>query len=430
MNNVSTLICKKYLSFKKKDKNISFMIKICFLGILIGTFSLMLTLIIMNGFEKVIHEKMQGINAQILIYSPGNEVDYPNVKNYLMKNFANEIEGVGANTTRQILIDKDKKTSVLFIKGVDPQAETKVTNLNEKIILPQAGSKNILPDLLNENGIIVGSKTAKNYNLKLGEKITLLIPKAQSNNKIGLKKKDAVITGFFKIGLEEYDNNFAFSSLDFLKDLFKEKDVGVDQITVKLKPQQQIFSFKNFIEKIKHWCTGKTEEDLMIKKISKNLPGLTVTSWKNLYPALVSSLKLEKYVMFFILALIILVASMNMISMLFMQIQNKRRDIAILKSMGLPNKNIRSIFLKLGMSIVLFASVIGLFLAFIAGSLIEKYPFIELPDVYYVSYLPAKMDVEIFVVVFLATMLIGFLSTWIPAKRTRKINIAQVLRQE
>lgn len=440
MNNLSSMISQKYLSFKNKDKNISFMIKICFLGILIGTFSLMLTLIIMNGFEKTIHDKMQGINAQVLIYSPGNQLDYKILKPYIEKEFSNYVSSVGGNSVRQVLIDRNDQQSVIFVKGIDANAETNVTNLKDKIILPILPKEKILPTLLQDDGIIVGNKTAKKYNLKIGDKITLLIPKPTGKQKIGLKKKQATVTGFFKIGLEEYDNNFAFANIDFLKSLFKEKEVGIDQLTLKLKDQQlptfelstKFFkeTYNYFKTKVYLLFSGQSQEDLIIKKISSALPNLTITPWKNLYPALVSSLKLEKYVMFFILALITLVASMNMISLLFMQIQNKRKDIAILKSMGMPNKNIRAIFLKLGLSIVFLSSIIGLGLAAIAGFLLEKYPFIELPDVYYVSYLPAKMDIEIFLVVFLATMLIGFLATWIPAKRTQKINIAQVLRQE
>jgi len=429
MNNLSSMICKKYLLFKNKEKNISFMIKVCFLGILIGSFSLMLTLIIMNGFEKTIHEKMQGINAQVLIHSPGNKVDYKTLPPFLLQKFPDQIEGVSGNSIRQALIDRNNKQSVIFIKGIDPINETKVTNLKDKITLPLLPNQTILEKLLQNNGIIVGHKTAHAYNLKLGEKITLLIPQPSSKSKIGLKRKEVTIAGFFKIGLEEYDNNFAFASLDFLKELFKEKE-GVDQLTLKLKPQHETFSWQKIKYKIFSWFAARSEEEITINKISQALPGLTITSWKNLYPALVASLKLEKYVMFFILALISLVACMNMISLLFMQIQQKRKDIAIFKAMGMPNKNIRSIFLKLGMNITFWASVIGLGLAALAGYLIEKYPFIELPDVYYISYLPAKMDAEIFLVVFLAIILIGFLATWIPAKRTARINIAQVLRQE
>ena len=134
--------------------------------------------------------------------------------------------------------------------------------------------------------------------------------------------------------------------------------------------------------------------------------------------------------MFLILALITLVASMNIISLLFMQIIQKRGDIAILKSMGLSDKKISQIFFYLGMTISTIGSIAGLICSFIAGWFLENYPFITLPDAYYVTYLPAKMEWQIFVIVFVVVILISFLATWIPTRKTRKINISQVLRFE
>ena len=460
--NISSNIASKYIKFKKKDRNIALMIKICFLGITIGTFCLMLTLIITNGFEKVIHEKMQGINSQVIIYSPGNKVDYQAIKKFLLHNFPNEIKGISGNSTRQVLIDKNKSHSVLFLKGIDPENENKVTNIAQKITFPVFEKKTtheeLLKNLLQNNQIIIGEKTAKHYNLKTGDQIKILIPESGGKKKIFLKDKKVTIAGIFKVGLEEYDNNLAFISIDFLQKLFEE-DKGVDQINLKLKDNNRttfsdlkqsfknIFTsnnlnkkelFINFLNQTKNFVKQVIfnifrpidPEAITIQKIKSALPMLSVNSWKDLYPALVSSLKLEKYVMFFILALITFVACMTMISLLFMYIQQKRRDIAIFKTMGLSDKKIRSIFLRIGIKITFWAATCGLLLAAIAGFFLERYPFIQLPDVYYVSYLPARMDLEIFIVVFFATMLLGFLATWIPAQMTKKINIAQVLRQE
>ncbi len=422
MNQLSSFIATKYIKFKNKDRNISLMMKICFLGISIGTFALMLTLIIMNGFEKVTHEKMQGINAQAIIYSHGQQLDYNAIKEFLFKNYPNDIKAISPSSMKQLLIDKNKTQSVLFMKGIDPINEALVSNTEEKISLPiDAKLKNLITD----NSVLIGVKTAKNYNLKIGDHFNVLIPKESGRNKIGLKKKSVVVAGIFNIGMEEYDNNFAFCSLNFLQDLFKEDKNSADQVNLTFKEPKL-----NLFQKILNLFSFKNYEETILNKLQKALPALTVTSWKNLYPALVSSLKLEKYVMFFILALIIMVACMTMISLLFMYIQQKRRDVAILKSMGFPAKNIRSIFLSIGTKLTFWATVTGLSLAAFTGYLLDKYPFIELPDVYYVSYLPAKMDLEIFIVVFLATMFLGFLATWIPARATMRINVSQVLRQE
>jgi len=279
------------------------------------------------------------------------------------------------------------------------------------------------------------------YNLSIGSQITLLIPEPGGKKRIHLTKKKAIIGGIFKVGLEEYDSNFAYCSLDFLHEAFG-KENGVDQISLTLNTKKaHPFTPKTFIKSLFTLTFWKQlvsqlfnlkpdKETQILNQLRRRFTGLTVNSWKDLYPALVSSLKLEKYVMFFILALITMVACMNMISLLFMQIQQKRRDIAIFKAMGMAHRHIKRIFLSIGLTITLFASILGLGLAAVAGYLLEQYPFIQLPDVYYISYLPARMEPEIFVVVFGCTMLLGFFATWIPAKRARKINVVDVLRQE
>lgn len=444
MNFLSTYLAWRYLWFKGKDKNIAFMIKICFLGIFIGTFSLMLTLIITNGFEKVIHEKMQGINSQIIVSSQGNRLAYEGIRTLLLTEFKRNIQAVSARTIKQALIDHDKKQSVIFLEGIDGQNEAQVTTLPEKIIYPKNLSVNSAKQLISniaENGLFIGYKTASLYNLHVGDEVNLMIPEPASKHKLFFNKHKFIVGGIFKIGLDEYDSNIAFCDINHMNKLFNE--TGVDQITVKLRTHEKKYLQHSMLctdfwtglwteikFKTKIFFTTNAEENAVIEKLQKRLPHLQINSWKDLYPALVSSLKLEKYVMFFILALITLVASMNMISLLFMQIQQKRRDIAIFKAMGMSDNRIRNIFLHLGVGITLSASTLGLGMAALVGYLLEKYPFIELPDVYYVSYLPARMDPEIFLVVFLATMLLGFLATWIPSRRSKQIEIAQVLRQE
>lgn len=439
MKSLSLFFALRYLSFKNQDKNIAFMIKICFLGILIGTFSLMLTLIITNGFEKVIHEKMQGINSQVIITSPGNRLAYADLRNVLLSEFNNEIKAVGARTLRQVILDKFNTQTVIFLQGVDAPNEIDVSTIASKIIHPlnlSSEQKNELLKNIGENEIVIGHKTALNFNINVGDNLKLLVPEPTSKKRLFLQKQFFKVVGIFNIGLEEYDNNFAFCSLPTINNVFNEE--GVDQITLKLKhtniENQSTSKVAGFLTKIKALLLSTLfkpdYEKSTIKKLQKRLPELQITSWKELYPALVSSLKLEKYVMFFILALITLVASMNMISLLFMQIQQKRRDIAILRALGMPSNQIRKIFLYTGMTITFVASITGLSLAGIAGYFLEKYPIIELPDVYYVSHLPARMDFEIFIIVFLVTMALGFFATWLPSRQAKQIKIAQVLRQE
>jgi lipoprotein-releasing system permease protein len=439
MNPTLPLIVWRYLKFKQKDKNISLMIKICFLGILIGTFSLMLTLIITNGFEKTVCDKMQGINAPIVMQSAKNKLNVEKIRPYLKNKYAGQIKQVSGSSRRQLILQdsaKSKKNAeqvLVCVKGIEPKYESEVTNITSKVTKSFPGIKNNLSKLLNKNQILIGYKTAKELNVSVGDSITLLIPEGGSSKKIFLTKRKALIGGIFKVGLDEYDSGFVFCSIDFLNKLFDEE--GVDQISLKLEEKEAfkfkfLFTTKFYKDLFNRFFSKKNTLTSFVTKLKKQFPTFAIFTWQELYPAIVSSLKLEKYVMFFILALITLVASMNMISLLFILIQQKKRDIAIFKSMGMATTKIRNIFLFIGLSITFFATTLGLFFAWIAGYLLEKYPFIQLPDVYYVSHLPARMEAEIFIVVFVCVILLGFIATWIPAQRAKNIHITQVLRME
>jgi lipoprotein-releasing system permease protein len=218
---------------------------------------------------------------------------------------------------------------------------------------------------------------------------------------------DGIVSGMFKTGIDEFDNGLILCSFDLMHELFP--DNGATQLSLRLQPNE--------------------DEQKTIQQLQDTLQ-LEVYSWKDLYPALVSALKLEKYAMFLILALITLVASMNIIALLFMQITQKRPDIAVLRAMGALPRTITQIFLIMGMSIALVASACGIALAWIATLILQNYPFITLPDAYYVSHLPAKMDWQLVLSVFSVVICMSFIATWLTARRTRSINSAQVLRFE
>lgn len=441
---LARMLAWRFLTYRSKDSSISFMLKVCFLGIFIGSFALMLTLIITNGFEKAIHEKMQGINAELVVYAAGSKIAYEPLRHHILTKCADVVAGVSGSAVKQAIIDDNTQT-VLVLRGVDQLHEHTVNVLNQKIINPrlrnEAMRPQLLAKLLTPGGLIIGHKLAKDKHYKLGDKITVLLPEPRSKKSITLRKGEATIAGIFNVGLEEYDNNLALCSLAQFHEWFN--DEGVDHLAITLcHPERTTLNvmikahgvlsglWQYMSVRIAGWFVPVAGEAQLREVLAEVSPDFIVRSWQDMYPALVASLKLEKYVMFIVIALITLVASMNMVSLLFMQIQHKRRDIAIFQAMGMQHKLIREIFLYVGLFITVIASGLGLLAAGIVGFVLERYPCIELPDVYYISYLPARLDLEIFLVVFFVTLLIGFVATWLPAYRTRSIEIAQVLREE
>lgn len=411
MNNVPFKIARRYIRGTALEKNISRMVKVCFFSILIGSFALALVASIMRGFEYATHAKMQSIHAQINIRAfDDSPLDYNAIASVLNEEFP-AIHSFGPSSTRSAIIqaqNSDDITHVIALKGVDPHKEGLVTALNQKVVQTATNEKTIA-GALQEKGLLIGDTLAQSLNVKVGDPITILFTRDESSRarRITLGAIDGTIGGIFNTGIDEFDTGLALCSLGFFNQVFP--DVGITNITVKLQPN--------------------IEEQASVTALQNRL-GLDVYSWKELYPALVAALKLEKIAMFLILSLIILVATMNIISLLFMQITQKRADIAILKAMGMPDEQCRKIFILMGMGISFIACTLGLLLATIASYILENYPCITLPDAYYVSHVPARMELSTLLLVFAVIMSIAYIITWLTAKSVRKINISNVLRFE
>jgi len=402
----SLLIAWKYL-ISKKNGSTSIMIKICFFSISLAVFSLSLIALIMNGFEFVTKQKIESIYPQFIMQSREGYINFPKIKNILINEF-NQIDSFSPFNTQYgiIQINEDAKSedinNVVIIKGIDPENEFKVTKLNEKI---EFKLFNNLLELLNNNKIIIGKKLAQDLKINLGSTITILVPQEFEFGKIGFEPHKVFVSGIFNTGIDELDSKSIISSLNLVRALYPES--GITHIGIKLKP-------------------GVNENK--ITQILKSRFKLQVYSWKNLYPSLVSALKLEKYVMVFIFFLITSIATMNIISLIFMFITQKSKDIAILKCMGLNYFKIKIIFLLIGIFLVSFSSIFGLILSYLAAKFLEYYPFIELPDVYYATHLPIKIEASIFIWIFVMVMLIGLFACWIPIKKIKGFSLGQLLR--
>lgn len=422
MNRFVLLLTWRYLFGRKEERSISTMILICFASILIGTFSLALVTVIMNGFEKATQEKLRGLHAPVIIEN--NNDDFLNVAaiNGVIQAEFPEIKAISPTNEQQVIIqdpDSGAVSTVVLLKGIDPVFEQQMETLNQKFIatldVPDLNTasdeqKSVdLSSIIIDDHVVIGYKLANMLNLMPGSEITLLSPQEQKSQSrhISLTKHTAIVGGIINVGIDEIDSNLVLCSLDFLQDIFPHS--GVSKINVL---PHKIDNLNPLITRLKERF------------------GLSIYTWQELYPALVAALMLEKYAMFFILTLITLVASMNIISLLFMYITNKRGDIAILYAMGMSHRDVKYVFIGIGMGIACIASILGLLLAFAAGYILEHYPFISLPDSYYVSYLPAHMEPHLFAIVFIVVMILTGIATWFPARKTGLINIAEVLRFE
>jgi lipoprotein-releasing system permease protein len=403
--NFTFLLASRYI--RGIHGSIATMVRVCCIAIVVSSFALALTMAIMRGFEVAMEEKLQGIHAQIILRAYGNGINTTQIEKLFTTQFP-EIVGWAPQDTRHVMLQKlgsDDLGNVMMLKAIDPAKEQNVSIIARKITT----SSQHLTTLLTRGNFIIGKKLAQEVELSVGQSVHILFPPEESHgNKVTFDQTTLKIAGFFETGVEEYDLGVLYCSFDTFQELFP--NAQATQLGIRLKPG--------------------TNLQTTLERLRKELASLEVYSWKDLYPALISATTLERYIMFLILSLMTLVAALNIVALLFMQITYKRSDIAILYAMGASATKISHIFLAMGMMIAFLCSTLGLLLAYIACLVLQKYPFISLPDVYYTSHLPAVVEPHLFALVFLVTMALSFLATWYPVQRTKKMNIAAILRHE
>ncbi len=420
------LISLRYLKARRKQVFVSIISFISIAGIFLGVAALIIVLAVMNGFENELRSKILGINSHIVLTEYGGPME-----NYssVMKEIE-EVKGVMASTPfiySQAMLRRSGEISGVILRGLDPETATRVIDLGK---IPEGALSYLTPQgratlkLEGERGkipgIIVGKELAKNLGISLFETVEILSPMGVSTP-MGMipRIKPFVVVGIFDSGFFEYDATLTFTSLKDSQDLMN-LDNKVTGIEIKVN---DIYKAREIGEQI-------------IKKIG--FP-FWARDWMQLNKNLFSALKLEKRVMFIILALIVLVAAFNIICTLIMVVMEKNKDIAILKSMGATSGSIMKIFVLQGLIIggigTLLGSVVGVAIASNVSQIslfIEKaFGFKILPgDVYYLNALPSQVNYGDLVIIVIGSLLISFLATIYPSWNASRLDPAEALRYE
>lgn len=402
------LIALRYLKSNQDDNSINSMIKICFIGICIATCALALVVSVMQGFEKVTHQKMQSIYPDLILESPGNQLDTEKLQPILQEPQYHITHISEQRVGNALLYNSDYPTTptVIFLRGINPEREQFVTALASKAInnLHQP-----FTNIIKGNHIFIGKKLAESLDLSIGDQATLLHTDDEPTQlKIQFQQTSIVIGGIFKTGIDEFDNNFAYCSTSFFDTILP--DNGITQVYIKLQ---------NHIH------------EQATTKLLKDRLNVDIYSWQTLYPTLVATLKLEKYVMFFILLLIVLIACMNLMSLTFMYITQKKKEIALFICFGMPLHKIKILFMSISFFITLCGTLCGLVAAYFIGKILQIYPIITLPDeVYLTTHLPIELDPLIFCAILIASLVISLLASIISTNKLQALKLVQVLKQE
>ncbi|GLI53382.1 lipoprotein-releasing ABC transporter permease subunit [Thermodesulfovibrio yellowstonii] len=395
-------IALRYL--KSRKKGLSFGTVISISGIALGVMALIVVISVVSGFHEDLQKKILSTQAHAVLLSySGGISDYKTMMDFLSKK--NEIQACSPFIMGQVLISSGKRAHGVYLRGIIPEYDRKTTEIF-KYIKYKYENYTELP------WIIIGKELANMLGVLPGDTITVISPMG-TMGPLGIipKVKKFIVTGIFEIGMFEYDMNLVITDLKIAQDFF-EYGNKVTGIQLRLKDVYKA----NFIS----------------QAITKELDGeFYVKDWMQMNKNLFSALKLEKFAMFIILILIVLVASFNIISMLMVNVTEKQRDIAILKSMGATDRLIKLIFMCQGLIIGLIGILVGLTGGLILCEIVRSYDIVKLPaDVYYLSKLPVKVKVLDIVLICASALFISLVSTIYPAHRASKINPVEILRYE
>lgn len=395
-------IALRYL--KSKKKGLSFGTVISISGVALGVMALIVVISVISGFHEDLQKKILGTQAHavVLSYSGGID-DYKSMINFLSKK--QEIQACSPFVMGQVLVSSGKRAHGVYLRGIIPEYDMKTTDVFRHI-------KYKYENYTDLPWIIIGKELANLLGVLPGDTITVISPMG-TIGPLGVipKVKKFIVTGIFEIGMFEYDMNLAITDLKVAQDFFEYGD-RVTGVQLRLKDVYKA--------------------NTVSQKLTKELDGqYYVKDWMQMNRNLFSALKLEKFAMFVILVLIVLVASFNIVSMLMVNVTEKQRDIAILKSMGATDRLIKLIFMSQGLIIGVIGTVVGLIGGLILCEIIKSYDIVKLPaDVYYLSKLPVKIKILDVTLICATALFISLVSTIYPAHRASKINPVEILRYE
>jgi len=388
------LISLRYLLAKRKERLISAISLISILGVAVGVAALIVVTAVMSGFDNDLRDKIVGTNSHILVESGEGIEDTQAVMARI-----NETKHVVASSPfingQGMLRAKDRVISV-SLRGIDPELERHVTNISKYIVEGDF--------ILKEKGILLGRQLSERLDLSVGDVVSIISP-------LNTEAYDFKISGIFHSGMYEYDSSLVFLNLEDAQEFFEAPSI-VSGIGVKI---DNIY----MAEKVK-------------KEIQQRLGfPYWVRSWMDVNRNLFQALKLEKTVMFIILALIIVVACFNIISTLIMVVMEKTKDIGILKSIGATSKSIMAIFTLQGLIIGITGTAVGVLGGLGLSFLLKAYPIIKLPsDIYYIDRLPVDVQWNDSITIILASISISLVSTLYPSWQASRLNPIEALRYE
>ena len=412
--NTPFFISWRYQRGKQKNPLVALIAKFSAIGIALGVAVLIVGLSAMNGFERELNQRILAVVPHAEILSAPNATDptihhWKNLEKRLQQNA--QIKGISPFVSFTALVENGSKLKVVQVKGIEKQAEDRVSSLGN-FVQEQGWDK-----FGKEGGLVLGSGIARELDVKSGDWVTLLISQQNGDEQLAQPTRERVqVTAILRLD-GQLDYSYALLPLAQAQEFLTYKP---DQITgVELKLNDP-FSVKN----------------LDLSMLNDYPQMLYIQNWIGKFGYMYRDIQLIRTVMYIAMVLVIGVACFNIVSTLIMAVKDKQGDIAIMRTLGANNAFIKRIFiwygLQAGMKGCLIGIVLGIILALNLTTFIQGIEWVIgkkllSGDVYFVDFLPSELHWFDVLIVLVAALALSLIASLYPASRAAKLQPAQVL---
>ena len=412
--NTPFFISWRYQRGKQKNPLVALIAKFSAIGIALGVAVLIVGLSAMNGFERELNQRILAVVPHAEILSAPNATDptihhWKNLEKRLQQN--GQIKGISPFVSFTALVENGSKLKVVQVKGIEQQAEDRVSSLGN-FVQEQSWDK-----FGKEGGLVLGAGIARELDVKAGDWVTLLISQQNGDEQLAQPTRERVqVTAILRLD-GQLDYSYALLPLAQAQEFLTYKP---DQITgVELKLDDP-FSVKN----------------LDLSMLNDYPQILYIQNWIGKFGYMYRDIQLIRTVMYIAMVLVIGVACFNIVSTLIMAVKDKQGDIAIMRTLGANNAFIKRIFiwygLQAGMKGCLIGIVLGIILALNLTTFIQGIEWVIgkkllSGDVYFVDFLPSELHWLDVLMVLVAALALSLIASLYPASRAAKLQPAQVL---
>ncbi len=414
---VPVFVGLRYSLAREHSFFVSFITWVSLVGVALGVAALITVLSVMNGLESELRTRLLSLTAHATLNAAGAPIGDWQTR-------IRQLQGSPGLTAAAPFLDTDAmlsrqpSMSGAIVRGIDPALEAQVSSIGDA--MREGRLSDLTPD---SNRIILGRMLAYQLQVGMGDQVTVMIPgnaanAAGASDAIVPRLRDFYVAGIFEVGLQEHDSVLALVNL---RDA--EAFRGIDGPTgIRLK----------FYDVLK-------APELARSAAARLSPSLQVRDWTEDNQAYFRAIRIEKTMMGLMLMLIVAVAVFNIVATLIMVVNDKRTDIAILRTVGLSPRGIIAVFMTQGVLIGWIGAALGVALGLMLACNVDVIvPFLEQtfgfhfmdPDVYYISGLPSEVHAGDVVRIGLAAFILTLVATVYPALQAARTQPAEALRYE